>query len=65
VTQEMLKEIRDDINGKANRHDIEIIGAETEDIKKSFSNIASKHEMKGYMDVITKDMNNKFKDRPT
>ena len=42
VTQDALRELRADINDKVNRHEIDIITAENEEIMRQFSNITSK-----------------------
>lgn len=54
----MLREIREDINGKINRHDIDKILREDEQVKKSFSEMATRNEMQARIEMVMQDYNN-------
>ena len=59
----MLKEIREDINGKINRHDIDKILQEDEQVKKSFSEMATRNEMQARIEMVMQDYTKKLKDK--
>lgn len=57
--------MREDINKKANREDIEIMAAQNEEIQKNSTKFATIVEVRGRIDTIYESLNQKINDRPT
>jgi hypothetical protein len=60
---EDIKELRTDIADKADQSDIARIDSDNQEIKKNFSNFTPKMELQGRLDIITKDLERKLKDK--
>ena len=59
----MFQEIREDLNGKINRNDIDDILGNNEQVKKSFSEMATRHELKARVEIVMSDYNKKLEDK--
>ena len=52
ATKDLLDDIRDDLQGKANRADFNIVIAENEELKKKTGNFVSTYELNKRLDVL-------------
>ena len=63
--KESLKEIRDDLQDKASREELELMSAQNDSIKENVGKFITAKEVTGRIDIIYENIGKKLEIRPT